>query len=73
MAEAMAEEVAADGPMINVLEPEAPQGDAPVAVHEQPPGLQIHPSHWPAAAPPPPTTTSLATCQRRSPCYNTVP
>ena len=38
MAEAMAEEVAADGPMINVLEPEAPQEDAPVAVHEQLPG-----------------------------------
>ena len=34
MAEAMAEQVEADAPMINVAEPEAPQEDAPVAVHE---------------------------------------
>ena len=38
MAEAMAEQTAADAPMINVAESEAPKKDAPVAVHEQPQG-----------------------------------
>tara|TARA_R110001592_G_scaffold21470_1_gene86525 strand:+ start:3733 stop:4497 length:765 start_codon:yes stop_codon:yes gene_type:complete len=38
MAEAMAEQIEADAPMINVTEQEAPQEDAPVAVHEQPQG-----------------------------------
>lgn len=36
MAEEMAEEMAADAPMINVSEPEATQEDAPVAVHDEP-------------------------------------
>ena len=38
MAEAMAEQVEADAPMINVAEPDTPQKDAPVAVHEAPQG-----------------------------------
>ena len=38
MAEAMAEQVEADAPMINVAEPDTPQEDAPVAVHEEPQG-----------------------------------
>ena len=38
MAEAMAEQVEADAPMINVAEPDTPQEDAPVAVHEAPQG-----------------------------------
>ena len=36
MAEAMAEQVEADAPMINVAEPKAPRQDKPVEVHEQP-------------------------------------
>ena len=36
--EAAAVEADADAPMINVLEPEAPQEDAPIPVHEQPQG-----------------------------------
>ena len=36
MAEEMAEEMAADAPMINVSEPEATQEDAPVAVYDEP-------------------------------------
>ena len=41
MAEAMAEQVEADAPMINVAEPDAPQEDAPVAVHEEPQGETV--------------------------------
>ena len=35
MAEAMAEQIEPEAPMINVTEPEAPQEDAPVQVHEE--------------------------------------
>ena len=41
MAEAMAEQMGADAPMINVAEPDAPQEDAPVAVHEEPQGEPV--------------------------------
>ena len=34
--EAAAVEADADAPLINVVEPEAPQEDAPIPVHEQP-------------------------------------
>ena len=41
MAEAMAEQMEADAPMINVSEPDAPQEEAPVAVHEEPQGEPV--------------------------------